>query len=226
MFEPIMSNEGESVKKFAIFDLDGTLLDSMYVWKDAGALFLRRKGLVAPENLFEQLKEMSLEQSAAYLNQQFQLSLSNAEIIEGIKAVVEKQYAVEVSLKPFVKEYIQHLKDCHIRLCIVTASEYEHAEAALKRLDILDCFDFILTCSQVGAGKDHPLIYQRAAQIWGVKPQEVVVFEDALHAIETAKAAGFFTVGVYDESAEADAEAIKRTADVYLKRFPEKLINF
>jgi len=209
------------MKKFAIFDLDGTLLDSMYVWKDAGALFLREKGIVAPSNLYDELKAMSLKQAASYLNNHFQLSLSTSEIMEGIKGVIEKQYAEEVQLKPFVREYLQHLKACYIRMCIVTASEYTHAIAALKRLEVWEYFDFILTCSEVGYGKDNPIIFQLAAQEWGVTPQEVIVFEDALHAIETAKAAGFFTVGVYDESAKDDTEKIKRIADLYTNNLNE-----
>lgn len=212
------------MRNYVIFDLDGTLLDSMYIWKEAGALFLQEKGIKAPENLHKQVKTMSLEQAAAYLNEQFTLFLSNAEIVNGIKAVVEEQYATEVSLKPFVREYVERLKARHIRMCIVTASEYEHAEAALKRLGIIDCFDFVLTCSQVGTSKTHPDIFQYAAEKWGAEPQEIAVFEDALHAIETAKAADFFTIGVYDESAKEDAEEIKRIADLYINDFNEVLI--
>ena len=203
------------MKNYVIFDLDGTLLDSMFVWKDAGAIFLREKGIEAPDDLYEQLKAMSLKQAAQYLNNRFQLSLSTSEIMEGIKGVVEKQYVNEVQLKPFVREYLKHLKACHKQMCIVTASEYSHVEAALKRLGVWNCFEFVLTCSEVGCGKDNPIIFQLAAQEWGVTPQEVVVFEDALHAIETAKAAGFYTVGVYDESAKNDMEEIKKIADVF-----------
>ena len=207
------------MRKYVIFDLDGTLLDSMYIWKDAGALFLKEKGIEAPQALYEQLKAMSLQQAANYLKQQFQLSLSGAEIIDGIKAVVEKQYAEHVSLKPYVLNYLKKLQDRRVRMGVVTASEYEHSEAALQRLGILDCFEFIMTCSQAGVGKDNPAIFLKAAEKWGANPQEVAVFEDALHAVETAKAAGFFTIGVYDESAKDDIENIKRTADLYINDF-------
>ncbi|MBD3110061.1 HAD family phosphatase [Bacillus sp. AGMB 02131] len=209
------------MRKYVIFDLDGTLLDSMYIWKEAGALFLKEKGIEAPKDLYEQLKAMSLEQAANYLKQQFHLSLSDAEIIAGIKAVVEKQYTDYVSLKPFVRDYLKRLNDRHIRMCIVTASEYEHAEAALQRLGILDCFDFIVTCSQAGIGKDNPVIFLKVAERWGAQPHEVAVFEDALHAVETAKTAGFFTIGVYDESAQDDQEEMKRIADLYINDFYE-----
>ena len=209
------------MKSYVIFDLDGTLLDSMYVWKDAGALFLCEKGIVAPSNLYEELKIMSMKQAANYLNNRFQLSLSTFEIMEGIKGVVEKQYAEEVQLKPFVREYLQRLKACHTRMCIVTASEYAYTEAALKRLEVWDCFDFILTCSEVGYGKDNPIIFLRAAQEWGMKPHDIVVFEDALHAVQTAKEAGFYTVGVYDDSAKEDVEEIKRIADLFTYNWNE-----
>ena len=209
------------MRKYVIFDLDGTLLDSMYIWKEAGALFLKEKGIEAPKDLYEQLKAMSLEQAANYLKQQFHLSLSDAEIIAGIKSVVEKQYTDYVSLKPFVRDYLKRLNDRHIRMCIVTASEYEHAEAALQRLGILDCFDFIVTCSQAGIGKDNPVIFLKVAERWGAQPHEVAVFEDALHAVETAKTAGFFTIGVYDKSAQDDQEEMKRIADLYINDFYE-----
>ena len=214
-FVQSLENNGGNMKNYVIFDLDGTLLDSMFVWKDAGAIFLREKGIEAPDDLYEQLKAMSLKQAAQYLNNRFQLSLSTSEIMEGIKGVVEKQYVNEVQLKPFVRECLEHMKACHKQMCIVTAAEYSHVEAALKRLGVWNCFEFVLTCSEVGSGKDNPIIFQLAAQEWGVTPQEVVVVEDALHAIETAKAAGFYTVGVYDESAKNDMEEIKRIADVF-----------
>lgn len=220
-FVQCSQKNGGNMKNYAIFDLDGTLLDSMFVWRDAGALFLQEKGVKAPDDLYEQLKAMSLKQAAYYLNNRFNLSLSTSEILEGIKGVIEIQYVEEVQLKPFVREYLQRLKACHTRMCIVTASEFAHAEAALKRLEVWDCFDFILTCSDVGYGKDNPITFQIAAEKWGVTPQEVYVFEDALHAIKTAKAAGFFTVAVYDESAMDDMEEMKRIADLYIHNFNE-----
>jgi HAD superfamily hydrolase (TIGR01509 family) len=205
----------------AIFDLDGTLLDSMPVWTNLGRDYLISLGITPPEDIARILKPMSLEESAVYFRAEFNIRRSVAEMTDDFAALIEKQYGELVPLKPHVRELLERLHGAGIRCCIVTATARRLAEAALSRLGALRFFDLLLTCTEVGCGKDRPDIFIKALEQLGMVRDEVIVFEDALHAISTAKAAGFTVAGVYDESAASDKEAIMDIADFYINSFDE-----
>lgn len=209
------------MKKYAIFDLDGTLIDSMNVWDMAVCTFLRNKGIIMPNELITVLNKKSFEQGANYLIQQFTLDLTTEEVMAEIHDFIIHQYMNEVQLKPFVLEFLENVKNQNIKMCIVTASEKKLAELVLKRLKVLDYFDFILTCGEVGYGKDTPDIFYLAAQKWEANISEIMVFEDSLHAIQTTKAAGFYTIAVYDRSADKDNKMIQQLSDKYISSFEE-----
>ncbi|WP_019242138.1 MULTISPECIES: HAD family hydrolase [Bacillus] len=209
------------MKKYAIFDLDGTLIDSMNVWDMAVCTFLRNKGIIMPNELITVLNKKSFEQGANYLIQQFTLDLTTEEVMAEIHDFIIHQYMNEVQLKPFVLEFLENVENQNIKMCIVTASEKKLAELVLKRLKVLDYFDFILTCGEVGYGKDTPDIFYLAAQKWEANISEIMVFEDSLHAIQTTKAAGFYTIAVYDRSADKDNKMIQQLSDKYISSFEE-----
>ena len=213
------------MKAYAIFDLDGTLLDSMEVWNNLGKDFLKKYNLDPPGNIEEILKTMSLQQSAEYFIREFHINSHPSKIIIELCQMIENNYKFKVQLKPFVLEYLQHLKYDGVQMCIATALEYDCVATALKRLKVYDFFEFILTCSDAQTGKEDPQLFNLAAQRLGVKPKETVVFEDALHAIKSAKTAGCYVVGVYDKSAEADTQEIKKFCDRYITSFREMRPN-
>lgn len=203
--------------KGAIFDVDGTLLDSMGIWEDAGARYLKGLRIEPKTGLSEILFPMTIEEGAAYIKKQYGLNESIPEIVQGVLETVKHFYYYEVKLKEGVQEFLEKMKQKEIPMVIATSSTRDHVEAAFRRLGVDSYFEAIFTCSEVGEGKKNPLIYQRAAQYLQTKPGETYVFEDALYAIETAKNAGFCTVGVYDRFSENEQEQIKCKADVYLK---------
>lgn len=205
----------------AIFDLDGTLLDSMAVWDNFGAEYLESRGLVPPENLFQILKPMSLLQAAQYFKDCYKLTDSPEEIMRQFDDLMDDKYQFEVKLKPHVTEFLEKLKSQNVKMCVATATNRQLTEAALKNLGIFHYFSFILTCTDVGLGKDHPHIYEEALRRLGTKKNETVLFEDALHAIVTAKSAGFRVIGVHDSSADGDAMQIQQIADNYIHCFSE-----
>ena len=204
----------------AIFDVDGTLLDSMGIWQVAGIRYLESIQVEPEPGLSEILYPMTIEEGVLYVKEHYHLQLEE-EITHGLLMVVREFYYKEVQPKEGVKKFLQKLQDNHILMNVATAGHKEYAAAALVRLGMDHYFQDILTCSELGKGKHEPDIYLQCAAALGRKPEEIAVFEDAGYAIETAKKAGFITVGVRDMSNGDDWQQIKETADYVLEEWSE-----
>ena len=206
--------------KGAIFDLDGTILDSMFIWDTIGEDYLRSLGIEPKENLKETFKTFTLEQAAQYYIENYEVTLSVDEIIDGVNKMVEGYYAETVKLKPGIEVFLEKLKAKGIKMCIATVTDKHLVEAALGRLGIRNCFSEIFTCASVGHSKEEPHIYREAQKHLNTEKGETVVFEDALHALKTAKADGFVTVGVFDIH-EENQEELERMADCYIENYSD-----
>lgn len=204
-----------------IFDIDGVLLDSLGIWDDLGARYLKSIGVEPEEGLNDVLFSMSMEQGASYINEHYNLQKSDAEVHMGLSQMIEDFYFNEVLPKPGAKELLEFVKAKGIKITAATSSPRLHIEKALERNGMLMYFEKIFTNSEVGASKHSPEIYNRAAAFLGTKPSETLVFEDSLYALKTAKNAGFNTVGVYDIKGEKDQEGVKNTGDHYIKELNE-----
>ena len=206
----------------AIFDMDGTLLDSMFIWDDLGVGLLRRKGIQTAPDLPEKLKVMTLRQGAAYCKAEYGLAESVDDIVAECEAQVEDFYRNRVEAKPGVKKFLSLLKMEGVWMYVATNTDRDLVEAALKHTGLEGYFRGVLTCAEVGVGKkESPEIYERAMRRLRGNKKDTVIFEDALHAIQTAKKAGFRVCGVYDPSAEDDQEEIKSLSDYYIRSFEE-----
>lgn len=204
-----------------ILDIDGTVLDSMSIWQDAGVRYLASLYVEAEPGLAEKIYYMSIPEAALYMRTRYGLEKSIEDISQGIKDVVRDFYYYEVPLKAGVKEFLEKMSEKKIPVVAATASDEDHLEHAFTRLGIRPYFEHIFTCAQAGAGKQSPAVYHLAAKFLDKKPEELYVFEDALYAIQTAKMAGYHTVGVYDEESKKDQEMIREEADIYMKSFKE-----
>lgn len=202
--------------KGAIFDLDGTLLDSMPFWETLGSEYLKAKGIIPRENVDGTLKTMSLQQGARYLKRKFSIPGSEDEIIDEIVAMIEDIYLSKAPLKAGALPLLERLYEEKVRMCIATAMEHSLARAALERLGALRYFDFTLTCFDTGMGKDRQEFFLKALELLNTPKEETIVFEDALYAIKSAKAAGLLVVAVYDESFHEEREEIRVISDFYL----------
>ena len=197
-------------KRFAIFDMDGTLIDSMFFWKNLAAEYLSSKGVTRiREDILERIKPMTMSESAALFQREFGLT-SDPEV--EMNAMMDAHYRNDIPLKPGVRNYLQTLRSRGVRMCVASATAEPLMEACLTRLGVRDCFEFLLSCETVGAGKRSPLVYHESARRLNAAQAEIAVYEDALYAIQTAKDAGFYVVGVYDDSAAKNWQTIERIA--------------
>lgn len=208
--------------KGIIFDLDGTLIDSMKVWFDVDRKLLRENGITTPsESVSEKVRTMSIEQSSRFFIEELGLKLTQEQIISRIEELVRIEYEQNIPLKPHVEEILGYLDEKGIPYGIATATYKSLAEAVLKRLGIFERFRFVLTDVDYPRGKRFPEIFLGAAERLGTLPEETLVIEDSLHCIETAVRAGFRTAAVYDEVSAAESDEIKRLADVYADSLAE-----
>ena len=204
-----------------IFDVDGVLLNSMPVWENLGELYLNGLGIEAEKGLGDTLFTMSLEEGAGYLISHYNLDKTPEEIVKGLNREVQDFYERRVPLKEGVRQFLQEFRERQIPMAIATSGDRKNAEAALKRLKVFSYFRGIFTCSEIGSSKSQPDIYYAAALQLDTEPSETWVFEDALHALQTAKKAGFKTVGVYDKASDRNLADIWNTADIYLPEFKD-----
>ena len=198
-------------KQFAIFDMDGTLIDSMVFWKNLATEYLTSKGIrEIPAEILEQIKPMTMSESAALFHAEFGLT---GDIESEMNAMMDDHYRKDIPLKSGVREYLQELRDRGIRMCVASATAEYLMDACLTRLGVRDYFEFLLSCETVGVGKRSPLVYHESARRLNASPAEIAVYEDALYAVQTAKAAGYYVVGVYDHSAAENWSAFAQEAD-------------
>jgi HAD superfamily hydrolase (TIGR01509 family) len=207
--------------KGVIFDLDGTLVDSMEIWRNLGSQYLITKGKKPKKNLDRIIKTMSLFQSAQYFREYYKIEDSEEKIIYQINKLIEDAYFNTIQLKPNVYQQLERLKENKIKMIIATNTDKYLVFPALKRLKIANFFENVITCSEVGIGKDYPDIFYEALALLGTAKEETVIVEDALYAIRTAKEAGFEVIAVHDKSAKKEKRRIKKIADHYIKSFDE-----
>lgn len=200
----------------AIFDMDGVLLDSMPVWDQAGKWYLELQGRTPEPELTRVLFTKSMMEAAEYIRVTYSIPKTMEEIMEGIIEIIRRHYETDIPAKPGVLSFLKKLKEKNIPVTVATSSDRVLVQAGLGRLGILEYVDGIFTCCEVGIGKDHPDVFLKALESMGTKIEETWVFEDSLHAILTAKKAGFPVIGLYDEASDKNQDKIKKEADIYL----------
>lgn len=207
--------------KGAIFDMDGTLLDSMHIWSEVGLMFLKSKGVEPPEGIEDEFVKMSIVQAAEYYIKNIDPNETVMGIVKEVNKLVEGFYYNEVLNKEGVTEFLEFLKSRGVKMCVATATDRHLVEKALERNGILKYFSEIFTCTSVGAGKDTPVIYDVAMEHLGTDKENTFIFEDALYAIETARKADYAIVGIKDISEKADPETVKNLCDYYVENYSE-----
>lgn len=210
-----------------IFDMDGTLIDSMWVWEAVDRDFYKKYNLEEPpEEFYLKLEGMSYTESAQLFLDYFPtLAHSLDEIKEEWTKMASEKYTTEVTLKQGIRGFLEEQRIKGVKLGIATSNGIELVEATLKALDIKKYFDSIHTSCEVERGKPAPDIYLLVARELDVKPERCLVFEDVPMGILAGKNAGMRTCAVDDEFSRAQDDKKRSMADYYIHNYDELRIN-
>ena len=207
----------------AIFDIDGTILDTMGVWREITLNFLLKKGITPTQEEMDNYRDLSMAETMQYTKVQFNLPESVEELQDGFEKLSREKYINEVPAKPYIKEYMEKLKSEGVKIGVATSGYPELWQHALKRLGMLDLIDGYALTSETGVNKSHPDVYLLAAERIGVAPSECMVFEDIVSGIVGAKKGGMMATAIYDESNKDRTEEFKKLADRYIVSWKELL---
>lgn len=204
---------GKSDIRAVIFDMDGTLLDSMPEWKHTAEIITERYGITIDNDIYEKFMKSSASDVAAYLNERFSTEITASDI----NAEIYDAYRHRIQPKPHVPELLDFLKDSGVKMAAATASAKKLAEAVFSRTGILPYLKGIISCEDIGIGKSKPDVYYKAMGLLRTKKENTAVIEDAYYAVCTAKNAGFYVIGIKDASMNIDEVKIRKTADIYIE---------
>lgn len=199
-----------------IFDFDGTLFDSMYVWKDVGIRYLKHQNITPRQDFQQTVSSMTLYQAAQYVSCCYPIGQSAEQIMDGVNRLVEDEYVHHVLPAAGVEHLLGKLAEKQVKMVIATLSERHHVAAALKRCHLDHYFTDIITARQVPTGKHSPKIYFAAMQACGAQKENTIVVEDSFSAARTAHNAGFTVIGVYEKS-EPEQKQMMEICDLYVK---------
>ncbi len=212
-------------KKAVLFDMDGTLADSMWIWRAIDVEFLGRYGIELPERLQEDIEGMSFSETARYFRETFNLRETEEEIKAIWNEMAYEKYRDEVPLKPGARDFIYWLKDQGFRTAICTSNSRELIDVAVEARGLAQGIDYVVTACEVQAGKPAPDIYLRAAKELAVAPADCLVFEDIPAGILAGKRAGMSVCAVEDEYSAYCMEEKRRLSDFVIRDFTELLVQ-
>lgn len=204
-----------------IFDLDGTLVDSMGLWGRIDDHFFSSRNIEIPDDYVKDISHMGFLEMAKYTKDRFLLEESPEEIGEIWTNMAISEYAHNIKAKPHAREFLKSLKEKGMKVSLATSSKAILYEPCLRNNDLWQYFDYALNVNDINSTKSDPLIYQMLARKMGTAPEHTLVFEDILTAINTAKQSGFRVVGVDDKFSSKDKDAIIRSCDYYLYDYIE-----
>lgn len=209
--------------KAVLFDMDGTLIDSLWMWGAIDIEYLGKHGYAVPADLHHAVEGMSFSECAVYFKERFGLPSEVQEIKAEWVEMARDKYTHEVSMKQGAVRFLKYLKNRGIRMGIGTSNSRELLEAAMGSLHLFDYMDYWMTSCEVGAGKPSPDIYLKVAEKLKVLPEECLVFEDTLAGVQAGINAGSRVCAVADSHSKAWKPQICRLADYYIENFDEIL---
>lgn len=207
--------------KACIFDLDGTLVDSLGIWRDIDVRFFHEHGMEVPKDYDKKISHMNFMEMAVFTKEEYGFQESAEEIAQIWTDWSIEAYHKTIPSKPGAKEFLAYLKAHHFPIALATTNKKDLYEPCLKNNDMWQYFDYDLNVNDINSKKSEPKIYLTLAKMMNVKPEECLVFEDIFTAVKTAHDAGFKVAAIYDEKNEHDLEKIKETADYFIESYTD-----
>ena len=206
----------------AIFDMDGTLLDTMPYWRYTTLEFMLHHQLPVSDALLTRMYKTSSRRLVMQVSDQYGLNLDKQAVVAEMEGYMNRHYLYDANLKcPSVPAFLKKLKRQGVRMCVATGSPRAYARNGLQRLGLLDYFDFVTDNYEGALTKDKPGYFDALLDRLGTTRERCWVFEDALYAMESAKASGLRVCAIEDDAQLADREGIKALADVYIRDYEE-----
>ena len=211
------------MKRVYVFDVDGTLIDSMGEWAKAVPSLLEEKGIPYPDDLIKRVVALGLPGVSKYLTEHFPLNMTADEVLAHLFALFQQKYAEEIPAKPCVKETLLALKERGVILCTLTAGAHVLFDACLRRLGLWELFDYCWSTEDFSTTKADPAIYTMLAERLGVTVEDCLMVDDSISALASAKKSGIYTVGIYDDFSKDNESQIRAMVHRYIYRLEELL---
>lgn len=203
--------------------MDGTLLDSMWMWRTVLTRFLEKLNIPNFIEINEEVSCMSFTDAMAHVTAHYDVGMTAEELYNALEKYILYLYENEIELKPYVRKYLDQISKEGVKICLATLTDRYMAEAVLKRLDIFKYFDYIVTVKEIGKTKDQPDIYEDCLSKTGISKEDAVVFEDAAYCLRTAHNAGFICYGIEDAWQEFPDGFIDEFCDRFIRSYAELL---
>lgn len=207
--------------KAAIFDLDGTLIDSMGMWRNLGKNFLEKREIEMTDEVANEMTTMSLNMSSVYLKEKFSLKESSQSIYKEFRETIMNFYLNEVEEKESAFDILKDYKEKGFDVVLGTATSDEFVEPVLERFNLKKYFDMVQTCDMVQIRKSDARYFDLISDKLNIDSKKIFLFDDAPHALNAAKNAGIVTVGVYDNESRQYWDEIVSNNNYAIKSFKD-----
>lgn len=214
----------ENIKLF-LFDLDGTILDSLKIWNDIDLLFFKNHNLIMGEDYHIAIAPLTLEETATYTKNTYKLDIDEEQIMKEWSDLAIKEYAENVNLKKDVKEFLDYLKNKNVHLAIATSCNEEMFKPCLERYGIVSYFEHFYTSQNLKINKSNTNFFKEILNEYKIEPDQILFFEDSLASMKCAKSLGFNVVAVMDKKWEKQKEEIIASSDDQIEDFSQFILN-
>lgn len=214
----------ENIKLF-LFDLDGTILDSLKIWNDIDLLFFKNHNLIMGEDYHIAIAPLTLEETATYTKNTYKLDIDEEQIMKEWSDLAIKEYAENVNLKKGVKEFLDYLKNKNVHLAIATSCNEEMFKPCLERYGIVSYFEHFYTSQNLKINKSNTKFFKEILNEYKIEPDQILFFEDSLASMKCAKSLGFNVVAVMDKKWEKQKEEIIASSDDQIEDFSQFILN-